>query len=170
MSSATAGRLMLPTAVIGPRRARNRHRIVDTVSSEVIFVPRSKWFRDPVCGGEPSDAQTSDESLVPALNARVSDVLSACDDHHECEHSDDGFTTTTRPDGAPTPTLRQTASEAMSARRIHARTVASDPASVRYDRKTRQSRGSPWGLKPSKTAPCARISGQVCHLSTIMTH
>ena len=86
------------------------------------------------------------------------------------EHSDDDFTTTTRPDGAPTPTLRQTASEAMSGRRIHARTVASDPASVRYDRKTRQSRGSPWGLKPSKTAPCARISGQVCHLSTIMTH
>ena len=86
------------------------------------------------------------------------------------EHSDDGFTTTTRPDGAPMPTLRQTASEAMSGRRIHARTVASDPASVRYDRKTRQSRGSPWGSKPSKTAPCARISGQVCHLSTTMTH
>ena len=40
------------------------------------------------------------------------------------EHSDDGFTTTTRPDGAPMPTLRQTASEAMSGRRIHARTVA----------------------------------------------
>ena len=55
------------------------------------------------------------------------------------EHSDDGFTTTTRPGGAPTPTLRQTASEAMSGRRIHARTVASDAASVRNGRKTRQS-------------------------------
>ena len=74
MSSATAGRLMLPTAVIGPRRARNRHRIVNTVSSEVIFVPRSKWFRDLACCGELSDAQTTDGSLITALNARVSDV------------------------------------------------------------------------------------------------
>ena len=68
------------------------------------------------------------------------------------EHSDDGFTTTTRPGGAPTPTLRQAVSEVMSGQRMHARTVALGADVVRHGRSIDASNGrhrAPSSAKPS---------------------
>ena len=68
------------------------------------------------------------------------------------EHSDDGFTTTTRPGGAPTPTLRQAVSEVMSGQRMHAIIVVLGADVVRHGRSIDASNGrhrAPSSAKPS---------------------
>ena len=141
---------MAPMAVVGHRRARNRHRIAAMVSSEVVSVPRSKHPRDRTSRGNCSSVHRTSGCLAVALQVD-SQTFSALVTMVANGRLDDGFTPTTRSEGHAWSAMRPSVPVVTPGRRMRARSVASGTVIARRGRSTDGSNGR--RRAPSSTKP-----------------